>query len=115
MAADYAATIKKYINVLAHEGGSDLHLSSGAHPTIRVSGQLAPMIKEEQEKKFLETREADFAYETPEGIRFRGNAFFERGAISIALRLIPKQIKTVAELNLPDVLTSFARKSQGFF
>ena len=130
---DYAATLKKYMNVLAHEGGSDLHLSSGAHPTIRVSGDLAPMLKEdvltpedtlgfskvlltpEQEKVFLENMEMDFAYESPEGFRFRGNAFFERSTISIALRLIPKQIKSVTELNLPDVLTSFARKSQGFF
>src|ERR1700733_6419581 len=130
---DYAATLKKYINVLAHEGGSDLHFSTGAHPTIRVSGQLAPMLKEpvltpedtlafskllltpEQEKTFLAEKEMDFAYESTEGVRFRGNAFFERGAVSIALRLIPKVIRSVTELNLPDVLTSFARKSQGFF
>jgi twitching motility protein PilT len=130
---DYAATLKKYVNVLAHEGGSDLHFSTGAHPTIRVSGQLAPMLKEpvltpentlaftkllltsEQEKRFLAEQEMDFAYENVEGFRFRGNAFFERGSVSIALRLIPKVIKTVTELNLPDVLTSFARKSQGFF
>ena len=105
----------------------------GAHPTIRVSGQLAPMLKEpaltaedtlgfskvlmtaEQEKTFLAEREMDFAYESTEGFRFRGNAFFERGSMSIALRLIPKQIRSTTELNLPDVLTSFARKSQGFF
>ncbi|HUO50138.1 MAG TPA: PilT/PilU family type 4a pilus ATPase [Candidatus Paceibacterota bacterium] len=133
MATDYAATLKKYITVLAHEGGSDLHFSAGAHPTIRVSTQLAPMLKEpvltpadtmgflkalvlpEQEKRFLADWEVDFAYETPEGIRFRGNAYFERGSVSIALRLIPKTIRSVQELNLPDILTSFARKSQGFF
>ncbi|MBV9159310.1 MAG: PilT/PilU family type 4a pilus ATPase, partial [Candidatus Kaiserbacteria bacterium] len=55
------------------------------------------------------------AYETEDGTRFRGNAFFQRGTISIVLRLIPKAIKTVQELNLPEVLTSFARRSQGFF
>ena len=130
---DYAAALKKYITVLAHEGGSDLHFSSGAHPTVRVSGELSPMLKEdvltsadtlafskllmspEQEKRFLEEKEMDFAYESPEGFRFRGNAFFQSGSISIALRLIPKQIRSIPELNLPDVLTSFARKSQGFF
>jgi twitching motility protein PilT len=130
---DYATVIKKYINVLAHEGGSDLHFSTGAHPTIRVSGDLSPMLKEpvltpedtlgflkvfisaEQLKRFEVQEEFDFAYESPEGIRFRGNAFYQRGSISIALRLIPKSIRTAAELNLPDVLTSFARKSQGFF
>lgn len=133
MATEYASTLKKYITVLEHEGGSDLHFSVGAHPTIRVAGSLAPMLKEDvlkpedtlgfakvlmsdiQIRRFLESQESDFAYETADGNRFRGNAFYERGHVSIALRLIPKQIKTVQELNLPDVLLSFARKNQGFF
>ncbi|OGG79427.1 type IV pili twitching motility protein PilT [Candidatus Kaiserbacteria bacterium RIFCSPLOWO2_01_FULL_54_13] len=130
---DYAATLKKYINVLSHEGGSDLHFSVGAHPTIRVAGSLAPMLKEppltsedtlgflkalltpEQEKRFASEQEVDFAFEGEEKIRFRGNAFFQRGSIAIALRLIPKIIRNLQELNLPDILTTFARKSQGFF
>lgn len=130
---EYAATLKKYISIVAHEGGSDLHLSTGAHPTVRVAGSLAPMLKEdlltaedtrgfmhailspEQEKRFLEQQEVDFAYESEDGFRFRGNAFYQRGAISIALRLIPKSIRTLAELQLPEVLASFARRSQGFF
>jgi twitching motility protein PilT len=129
---DYAATLKKYINVMVHEGASDLHLSAGVHPTIRVSGQLAPMLKEpvltgedtmgfvkeflsaDQHKRFLVDQEFDFAFEG-EGIRFRGNSFFQRGTASIALRLIPKKIRSIQELGLPDVLLSFARKSQGFF
>ena len=44
---DYATILKKYINVVAHENGSDLHFSTGAHPTIRVDGSLSPMLKEE--------------------------------------------------------------------
>ena len=64
---------------------------------------------------FLVEQEVDFAYESDENARFRGNAFFQRGSVGIALRLIPKTIRTIQELNLPDVLTSFARKSQGFF
>jgi len=130
---DYAALLKKYFTVLQHEGGSDLHFSTGAHPTIRVSGSLAPMLKEdvlkpedtlgfakelltsEQLKRFQEEEEMDFAYETADGTRFRGNAFYQRGSVSIALRLIPKKISTIAELNLPEILLSFARKAQGFF
>ncbi|OHB19742.1 MAG: type IV pili twitching motility protein PilT [Parcubacteria group bacterium RIFCSPHIGHO2_01_FULL_56_18] len=133
MAVDYDAQLKKYITVLIHEGGSDLHFSTGGHPTIRVAGNLTPMLKEavltpedtmgfakalltkEQQGRFLSALEVDFAYQTPDGTRFRGNAFFQRGAVGIALRLIPKQIKTLQELNLPDILTTFARKSQGFF
>ncbi len=130
---DYAAQLKKYINVVVHEGASDLHFSTGAHPTVRVAGSLAPMLKEDvltaedtrgyahallsadQEKRFLATQEIDFAFEAEDGIRFRGNAFYQKGSVSIALRLIPKQIRTLAELNVPDIVASFARRSQGFF
>jgi twitching motility protein PilT len=133
MATDFDAQMRKYINVLIHEGGSDLHFSTGAHPTIRVAGSLTPMLKEpiltpedtlgfaklllnkEQQDRFFSTLEIDFAYQTADGNRFRGNAFYQRGAVGIALRLIPKQIKTLTELNLPDILTTFARKTQGFF
>ena len=133
MTQEYAASLKKYINVVAHEGGSDLHFSTGTHPTIRVAGNLAPMLKEpvltaadtlgfakvllkdHQLKRFQEELTVDFAYESEEGIRFRGNAFFQRGSVGIALRLIPKQIRTIAELGIPETVISFARRSQGFF
>lgn len=130
---EYAATLKKYINVVVHEGGSDLHFSAGSHPTIRVAGVLTPMLKEDvlkpedtkafahalmtpaQEQRFLAQQEVDFAYESEDGYRFRGNAFYQRGSVSVALRLIPKAIRTIQELNLPEVLASFARRAQGFF
>jgi len=130
---DHGSLLKKYINVLVHEGASDLHLSTGAHPTIRVAGSLTPMLKEpvltpadtmgfvkalltkEQFERFTANLEADFAYETEDKNRFRGNAFMQRGAAAIALRFIPKSIRTLQELNLPDILETFARKSQGFF
>jgi twitching motility protein PilT len=127
---EYAPTLKKYLNVILHEGASDLHLSVGAHPIIRISGSLLPMLKEPimtaedtagflqvmiGKERFVELQEADFAYETEDGTRFRGNGFYQRGTVSVALRLIPKKIRTIAELNLPDILLSFARKSQGFF
>jgi twitching motility protein PilT len=133
MAGDYDAQFKKYINVLIHEGGSDLHLSTGTHPTIRVAGQLSPMLKEdiltpedtmgfvgvllskEQTERFKTNFEIDFAYQTTDNNRFRGNAFFERGSVGIALRFIPKEIRPIKDLNLPDILETFARKSQGFF
>src|SRR3989344_1961798 len=130
---EYGPQLKKYINIVAHEDASDLHLSAGAHPTVRVSGVLTPMLKEspltqedalgfvkvlvtkEQYDRLLNERELDFAYETEDGLRFRGNAFFHRGSLGIALRLIPKVIRSLSELHLPDVLATFARKSQGFF
>ena len=130
---DYASLFKKYVNVLVHEGGSDLHFSTEAHPTVRVSGSLTPLLKEpvlrpedtlgfaeyllspDQKERFLRDHEVDFAYQTQDGYRFRGNCFFQRGAVGIALRLIPKQMRTITELNLPPALETFARKTQGFF
>ncbi|MDP2650041.1 MAG: PilT/PilU family type 4a pilus ATPase [bacterium] len=123
----------KFINVLTHEGGSDLHLSSESHPTIRVAGSLVPLSKEpilsgedtlgllstivseEQRKEFLARKELDFSYQIENGDRFRCNAFFQRGAVGVAMRLIPRDIRTIADLNLPPILENFARRAQGFF
>ncbi len=130
---DYRATLAKYMNVLLHEGGSDLHFSSGSHPTLRISGELAPLLKEPvltgkdtmgfleallsetQMKTFVAEQEFDFAFEAESGTRFRCNAFYQRGTVGIALRLIPKVIKPLNELNLPPILETFARLKQGFF
>ena len=121
------------VNTVIREGGSDLHLTAGRRPVIRVAGRLYPMAKEpelaakdteailrvlvseEKFKKFLETQEVDFSYTTAQNARFRGNAFFQLGMISIALRLIPAVIKTLSELNLPPALEQFCRLEQGFF
>ncbi|MDD2935513.1 MAG: PilT/PilU family type 4a pilus ATPase [Candidatus Pacebacteria bacterium] len=121
--------------LIAHvvkESGSDLHLSEGRKPFIRVTGSLIPLVKyedltrenmmsfldsfltPENKEKFLVTKEADFSYGDHD-IRFRGNCFFHQETISIALRLIPKQIRTLTELNLPPILEQFAQKQQGFF
>jgi len=130
---EYAQTFKKYVAVLAHEGGSDIHFAAGSHPMMRISGSLVPLLKEpvlapedtegflkvlltnEQEEKFFAEKEIDFAYQDSSGHRFRGNAFYQRDKIGVALRLIPKDIRSVADLNLPEQIEDFARRSQGFF
>ncbi|MEX0652407.1 MAG: PilT/PilU family type 4a pilus ATPase [Candidatus Paceibacterota bacterium] len=129
---DYTAEIKSLIDILIKEGGSDLHISEGAVPTIRVAGSLVPLTRktplskedtlglitalltEEQKSLFIENQEIDFSYEYQE-VRLRGNGFFQRGSVSIALRLIPKKIKTLDELGLPPKLADFASQRQGFF
>jgi len=129
---DYKKYLEELLSTVSREGGSDIHLSEGRHPTIRVSGLLLPLVKnpvlskedttglmnelltKENKEIFLKNKEVDFSY-SPNGDRFRGNAFFQQGAVSIALRLIPKKIKTFEELNLPQILKSFADKQQGFF
>jgi twitching motility protein PilT len=118
---------------VVREGASDLHLSEGRHPMIRVNGSLLPLIKkdilshdvivgflkamigDEREKIFVQKKEYDFSYRFDKDARFRGNAYIQQGFYSIALRLIPKQIKTLTDLNLPPMLETFARKKQGFF
>ncbi|MAG12323.1 type IV pili twitching motility protein PilT [bacterium] len=127
------AKLDELIDIVIKEGASDLHLSAGRKPTIRVAGDLISLVKqselskeetlaflsslvgEERKKEFLETHEIDFSYSTQEGMRFRGNAFVQRGAVGVALRLIPAKIKTLEELNLPPILETFAQRKQGFF
>ncbi|MDZ4284270.1 MAG: type IV pilus twitching motility protein PilT [Patescibacteria group bacterium] len=131
---DYKRELDELIEIVVGEGGSDLHFAVGAHPTIRVSGSLIPLLKkpvlaaddslgfmkallddEEKEQAFLTTKEVDFSYAYKEGVRFRGNGFFQRGGISIALRHIPNTVPSLKELNLPPILESFAQRPQGFF
>lgn len=125
--------LNSLIEVLIAQGASDLHLGAGVQPIIRVSGALTPLLNEaplseedmlgilseltspEKKKQFLETQEADFSYAYGEKVRFRGNAYFQRGVLGIALRLIPRNIKTLKELNLPPALEQFATREQGFF
>jgi len=85
---------------------------SGLKPPFNF---LFEMIGDELRGKFLREKELDFSYTTKTGIRFRGNAYFQKGSLSIALRLIPSKVMTLEELNLPPVLKDFAFKKQGFF
>src|SRR3989344_417434 len=125
--------LAELIDDVGREGASDLHLAEGRRPSIRVSGTLIPLIRREVLAKaeaeallslilrpgdkeiFTKEKQVDFSWSSPEGARFRGNAFFQQGAISIALRMIPKSIRTLTELNLPPVLKSFTDRQQGFF
>ena len=129
---DYKKEIEDIVSYLIKEGASDLHLSVGRTPIIRVSGNLIPLVKksvltEADMKGFIgaflspvnreildRDRDIDFSYSL-EKARFRGNAFYHQGVTSVALRLIPKVIRTLGELNLPPILESFTRKQQGFF
>jgi len=130
---DYRQEMEELVLIVAKEGASDLHLTVGRHPTIRVSGDLLPIVKkpvltpedtlglvmeilnDENKKIFLEEREVDFSYTPASDIRFRGNAFFQRGVAGVALRLIPMKVRTLKELGLPERLTDFINKKQGFF
>lgn len=112
---------------------SDIHFSVGYYPAFRVAGNLVPLMNTRIfspddtmglvsallapsfKEQFLINKEIDFSYDFYGKARFRGNAFFQKGSVGIALRAVPSQIKTIAELNLPPILEMFARKKQGFF
>jgi len=79
-----------------------------------LEGLIFALMSEEQKQSFLKEKEIDFSYDFEERARFRVNAFFERGNIASALRLIPDKILTVEELSLPPILHEFIRHSQGF-
>ncbi|HLE17529.1 MAG TPA: PilT/PilU family type 4a pilus ATPase [Syntrophales bacterium] len=129
---DYTKEIEELISTVIREGGSDLHISTGRQPSVRVSGELITLVKGNRHSKedvlsilknllpaekfdnFLKEQEVDFSYGFKDTARLRGNAFFRGGSVGIALRLIPK-VKDVRELNLPPILEEFARKRQGFF
>jgi twitching motility protein PilT len=130
---DYKKELEILIETVVREGGSDIHLAVGYHPTIRVNGTVIPLLKKpkltsedtqgfigelvrpDQYEDFLAKKEVDFSYTYQDQARFRGNGFFQRGTISIALRLIPREIRTLEQLGLPDTLGQFIGKQQGFF
>lgn len=125
--------IKNLLRLAAQENASDLHLTVGRHPTFRIDGKLislvkdkilAPddtqemcnaIIKEEKKKILLSEGQVDFSYNLENKARFRVNAFFQQGYISVAFRLIPNAVKALKELNLPESLYDLVKKSQGLF
>jgi twitching motility protein PilT len=113
--------------------GSDLHLKVPAHPLIRRHGRLEPvpgsepltrddtervlaeLLGTDREKleEFTEEHEVDFAFGVPGLSRFRVNAFMQRGAISLVLRSVPHEIKSIQQLGLPDVIGEIAQEERG--
>ena len=130
---NYKDVVSELIARALSDGASDIHLSAGHYPIFRISGNMLPLmnlfvlspedtmgilselISPEFKERFLSNKEIDFSYEFFGKGRFRGNAFYQKGAVGIALRSIPTQVKTIGELNLPPILEIFTRKKQGFF
>jgi len=128
----YIDTFYKLLDLTIKSQASDLHLSVGHSPIMRIAGSLVPMIKEKkltnetskglifslmnkkQQDRFLEKKELDFSYNFQNKARFRINVSFQRNSVSCALRLVPNNIRTIKELNLPSVLRSFTKVKQGF-
>lgn len=111
-------------------GASDLHITTGTPPQIRVNGRMTPMkmrsllpadtknicysiLTETQKRKFEEINELDFSFGVKGLARFRGNIFVQRGALAGVFRLIPYKFLSFEELGLPPVVRTISNKSNG--
>ena len=119
------------LDVVARKA-SDLHLTAGAKPTIRVRGRLVALddypvldtqdtrevvysiLSNDQRQRLENDWQLDFAYTIPGKARFRVNAYFQRAAIGAAFRLIPFEITSIDELGLPPVVHELTKKPRGF-
>jgi twitching motility protein PilT len=125
---DFADVITR----MTEQRASDIHLSPGFPPAIRVRGRIVPLedyapisaqetrdtvyslLNDDQRKRFESRKQLDLAYAVPGVARFRVNCFFQRGSISAAFRRIPHEIPRLEELGVPAVLEEFTRKPRGF-
>jgi twitching motility protein PilT len=112
-------------------GASDLHLSSGAHPTVRLKGELEPLeqfpklereqlqlmiysiLTQKQRDKFEAELELDLAYALPGRSRFRVNIYRQRESVGAAFRVIPYEIKPLEDLGVPPSVGNFAGLPRG--
>ncbi len=125
-------TIQDLLQKTVFAEASDLHLTVGSPPTLRIEGDLQPvpgtaelkpeevedlvsqLLSDEQNQRLKEEREIDLSFSFSDVARFRVNAFYQKGYPSAALRLIPFKIPTIEELNLPKILYDFCKMPQGF-
>ncbi len=129
---EYKKQLDSLLSLTAQKGGSDLHLSPGYYPTIRVDWRLIPLtdqkildktlldnlilslLSDQAKAKFLAEKELDFAYDLNNEVRFRANVYQTRGNYAAAFRLIPEDVKSIEDLNLPQITKIFTKLSQGF-
>jgi twitching motility protein PilT len=125
---DFADVLTKMVEARA----SDVHLTPGSPPVLRVRGLVTPMeeypkltpqhtrdvvysiLSDDQRKRFENNKQLDFAYAIPNVARFRVNTYFQRGSIAAALRHTPDKIPSLDQLGMPAVLNDFTKKPRGF-
>jgi twitching motility protein PilT len=123
--------LNKLLSLVLERDSSDLHLMVGEPPIIRVDTQLIRLdnyqvlsndniadllnvlLSPDQQKKFQEDMQIDFSYSFKDNVRFRVNAYRQKGVLGVALRIVPNKIKTLEELGLPVMLRRFIEKRQG--
>lgn len=130
--SDHKQQLEELLLAAGQNNASDIHLSPGNYPILRIDGRLIPLsnkkildseileglasvlLGEEKKSRFVSEKEIDFSYESVQGTRFRVNVYYTQGRVAATLRLVPSQVKSVEELNLPPIINVFSKLSQGF-
>ncbi|MEE9523324.1 MAG: type IV pilus twitching motility protein PilT [Thermodesulfovibrionales bacterium] len=124
------ASLYDFLKTMIEKGASDLHITTGSPPRLRVDGKLIPIdhppltpadtkslcysvLTDAQKHKFEEHNELDLSFGVKGLSRFRANVFMQRGATAGAFRTIPFSIKTFNDLNLPAIVTQLVKKPRG--
>src|SRR5205809_2806782 len=126
-----AANMADLLQILVDRGGSDLHITSGTYPQLRINGRLTQLtqfeqltpqdtrrlaygiLSETQKQKFEEESELDLSFGIQGLARFRCNVYRQRGAVGAAIRLIPYKIRAFDELGLPPIVQQLAERPKG--
>ncbi len=124
-------TVRALLEEMIERGASDVHLTAGERPKLRIDGDLVnsnydqvlmpkdtlqlsySILTETQKKKFEQEDELDFSFGIQNLARFRGNAYRQRGCVALAVRLIPFDIRGFEELGLPPILRRLAERPRG--
>jgi twitching motility protein PilT len=124
------AQIDQFLKVLVEQGGSDLHLTTGSPPIMRVHGHMQKfkfreltakdmetlvyeIMEEDWRMRFLASQDFDFAYEIKEVARFRVNVFWQRKGLGAVMRTIPSKVLTADQLGMPEAVRRFGMLTKG--
>ncbi|MGZ8594381.1 MAG: type IV pilus twitching motility protein PilT [Actinomycetota bacterium] len=129
---DVQVPVTELLGALLDMEGSDLHLTAGAPPTVRVHGDLVrvegypaltprglqgmiyAILPQKLRERFEQELELDMSYSLPGRARFRVNVYMQRDSVGAAFRVIPFEIKEIGELGLPAIVAELARFQRGF-
>jgi twitching motility protein PilT len=124
------ANLHQLLKAMVEKGASDLHITTGSPPQLRIDGSLVPLktpplspvdtkqicysiLTDAQKHKFEEESELDLSFGVKGLSRFRANIYMQRGAVAGAFRTIPFKILTFQELGLPPIISELAKKPRG--